>query len=173
VTSPRPAAPPDTGRMPSTRGGSQSNPLASPGGAGALGAPTDPLPSPAPEAGADEAAFLDAEGDPQGAGSGGTDAAAAAVAAERALEDARAQVQGLLGALGSLGNPTSAQEAGWRAGLVALSQSTVTSDQEACIAVVRESGAAVGFGASPEQVVEAVLVREKELRPPPPPRVPR
>jgi hypothetical protein len=68
-----------------------------------LGAPTDPLPSPAPEAGADEAAFLDAEGDPQGAGSGGTDAAAAAVAAERALEDARAQVQGLLGALGSLG----------------------------------------------------------------------
>jgi hypothetical protein len=42
VTSPRPAAPPDTGRMPSTRGGSQSNPLASPGGAGALGAPTDP-----------------------------------------------------------------------------------------------------------------------------------
>eukprot|EP01049_Picozoa_sp_SAG25_P002662 SAG25_NODE_142_length_14075_cov_38.666070_15_plen_191_part_00 len=46
MTSPRPAAPPDTGRMPSTRGGSQSNPLASPGGVGALGAPTDPLPSP-------------------------------------------------------------------------------------------------------------------------------
>jgi hypothetical protein len=97
VTSPRPAAPPDTGRMPSTRGGAQSNPLASPGGAGAQGAPTNPLPSPAgqPEVGAEEAAFVDAEGDPQGgAGSGGTHAAAAAVV-ERALEDARGQVQGL------------------------------------------------------------------------------
>ena len=46
VTSPKPAAPPDTGRMPSTRGGAQSNPLSSPGGAGAQDAPTNTLPSP-------------------------------------------------------------------------------------------------------------------------------
>ena len=109
---------------------------------------------------------MDAEGGPQVvAGSGGTHAAAEVLA----LQYARAQVQGLREALGSLQSPTPEQESSWRTGLSALSQSTIASDQEACIAVVRESGASVGFGASPEEVVEAVLIREKELRPLPSP----